>query len=592
VSHPLTVVALDREHDLVLARQRARQVAGLLGLDGQDQVRVATAVSELARNALEYGGGGTVEYLLVDDGEPALLVRVSDDGAGIADLDSVLSGRFSSGNGMGVGLVGARRLMDRFEIESEPGSGTTVTVSKRLGQGAPTSQKARAELVATLQNEQLGGPFVELQRQNQELISALAELQARRDELSELNRELEETNRGVVALYAELDERAEDFRRSSESKSQFLSSLSHELRTPLTSMLALCELLMNRVDGPLTSEQEHQVQFIHTGAESLLVLVNDLLDLARVASGKTEVRPSEFEVEAFLGSLRGMFRPLQQKEAVALVFEPADGLPPIYSDESKLAQILRNLIANALKFTVEGEVRIACRFADGGATAVFTVADTGIGISGHDRVRIFDEFVQIDSALQAEVRGTGLGLAVCQRLAALLGGKLEVESEVGAGSTFTLEVPVVYRDPDEPGGPTATPVPEPAAEPLRGSESRWALVIDDDEVARYLVGRTVSALGYEVIEATGGEKGLSLARERRPDLIVLDLKMPGLDGFIVLQELKLDFRTAQIPVVIQTAKAVTTRDRNLLNGAVAIVDKREAGRGSLATAVEAIRDGG
>ncbi|HEY4347160.1 MAG TPA: ATP-binding protein [Gaiellaceae bacterium] len=572
------------EHDVVFARQRARQVAGLLGLDGQDQVRVATAISELARNALEYGGGGEVEYLVGDGEEPALIIRVSDAGIGIADLDAILSGRFSSSTGMGVGIVGARRLMDTFDIRSAPGEGTTVTVSKRLPRGTTFTNDELARVAASLATANLAGPFGELQVQNQELMRALAELNARRDELSELNRELEETNRGVVALYAELDERAEDFRRSSETKSQFLSSLSHELRTPLTSVLALCELLLNHVDGPLTGEQEHQIEFIQSGAEGLLVLVNDLLDLARVEAGKTEVRPAEFEVEAFLGSLRGMFRPLQQKQDVALVFEPVDRLPPLFTDESKVAQILRNLIANALKFTEHGEVRVSCRAVEDRPSVVFTVADTGIGISGDDRSRIFDEFVQIDSALQAETRGTGLGLAVCRRLATLLHGRLGVESEPGAGSTFTLELPLVYVPEQETG--FEPPVDPPAAE----ADGMAALVIDDDEVARYLASRTLRSLGYAVVEAPDGTKGLELARERRPDLIVLDLKMPVLDGFIVLQELKLDFRTTQIPVVIQTAKAVTARDRKLLIAAEAIVDKRDAGRGTLAAVIEAIRD--
>ncbi len=186
------------------------------------------------------------------------------------------------------------------------------------------------------------------------------------------------------------------------------------------------------------------------------------------------------------------------------------------------------------------------------------------------------------------MRGSGLGLAVCQRLTEVIGGRLEVESEVGAGSTFTLEIPTVYSvdgESTEPGGL------EIAGSELEGSPGRFALVIDDDEVARYLATRALRAQGYDVAEATDGRVGLEAARERRPDLIVLDLKMPELDGFIVLQELKLDFRTAEIPVVIQTAKAVTPRERSMLSAAVAIIDKREAGRGSLASVIETLAEG-
>jgi signal transduction histidine kinase/CheY-like chemotaxis protein len=583
--HTLTTVLLAREQDVVFARQRARQLARLLGLDAQDQVRVATAVSELARNALEYGGGGKVEYSVPRDSS-ALVVRVGDEGPGIADHEEVLAGRFTSRTGMGVGIVGARRLMDSFDLRTSPGKGTTVTIAKRLPRGRLLTDAARAEIVSTLAQKDVAGPFGELQIQNQELMQTLAELQARRDELADLNRELEETNRGVVALYAELDERAEELRRTSDTKTRFLSSLSHELRTPLTSMLALCELLLNRVDGPLTDEQEHQVHFVHSGAESLLVLVNDLLDLAQVAAGKTAVNPTEFDVESFFGGLRGMFRPLHKNENVDLVFEAADGIPTLNTDDAKLAQILRNLVSNALKFTETGEVRVSCQIASDSSVA-FVVADTGIGISPDDRTQIFDEFVQIESALQASVRGTGLGLAVCRRLATLLGGTLEVESEPGLGSTFTLEIPVVYSPASEAKDFDDTPALTPQTEQMQS-----ALVIDDDEAARYLAARTLRSLGYEVSEASDGINGLDVARERRPNLIVLDLKMPELDGFVVLQELKLDFRTAEIPVVIQTAKPVTPRERRLLSEAVAILDKREVGRGALVRVVESLANGG
>jgi signal transduction histidine kinase len=584
----LTTVAIGREQDVVLARQRARQVTRLLGFDGQDQVRVATAISELARNALEYGGGGKVEYFAVA-GETAaeLVIRISDEGGGIADLESVLSGQFSSPTGMGVGIVGARRLMDSFDIQTGAGAGTTVTVSKRLPGGRAVTESERAAIVATLASEAVAGPFGELQLQNQELIQALAELQHRRDELAELNRELEETNRGVVALYAELDERAAQLRRSSDTKTQFLSSVSHELRTPLTSMLALAELLLSRVDGPLTDEQERQLHFIHSAGESLLLMVNDLLELARVTSGKTAVRPGTIQVEELFGLLRGMFRPLHHNAAVALVFEPAEGLPSLYADEAKLAQILRNLISNALKFTRQGEVRVACSVDQERSTATFTVADTGVGIAPDDVVSIFDEFVQIENAFQAAAHGAGLGLAVCQRLTAVLGGRLDVRSEVGTGSEFTVELPLVYVAPDEAdelvsGSPGA-------ADDIESGRS--ALIIDDDEVSRYLTGRTLRDRGYEVAEAPDGLSGLEAARERRPSLIVLDLKMPELDGFIVLHELKMDFRTAEIPVVIHTAKPVTAQERSLLGAAVAIVDKRDAGRGTLGAVIESLERG-
>ena len=187
----------------------------------------------------------------------------------------------------------------------------------------------------------------------------LDELRQRQEELARLNRELEDTNRGVVALYAELDERADHLRRADEVKTRFLSNMTHEFRTPLNSILALTRLLLDRVDGELTPEQERQVYFIRKSAENLSELVNDLLDLAKVEAGKIVVRPAEFEVRNLFGALRGMLRPLLLNTSVNLVFEEPDGIPPLHTDEGKVSQILRNFISNALKFTEQGEVRVS-----------------------------------------------------------------------------------------------------------------------------------------------------------------------------------------------------------------------------------------
>ena len=228
MSHAITTVQVSREHDVVLARQRARQVACLLGLDRQDQARVATAVSELARNAFQYAGGGRVEYLTSSQPDSLLVIRIADRGPGIANLDDVLDGRYESKTGMGLGILGARRLMDRFEIESTD-AGTTVAIAKRL-RGPTPSNAAIARIADTLAQEAVEGPIGELQHQNQELIRALDELHARQQDLAQLNRELEETNRGVLALYAELDERAEETAAS--ERSEIPLSLKRQPRAP------------------------------------------------------------------------------------------------------------------------------------------------------------------------------------------------------------------------------------------------------------------------------------------------------------------------------------------------------------------------
>ena len=276
-----------------LRRQRARQVAEVLGFEPQQQTRLATAVSEIARNAFTYGGGGKVEFFLEGSTSPQLLsIRISDEGRGIADLDEILEGRYRSRTGMGLGIVGARRLMDRFSIASTPGKGTVVTLGKLIPRRVSLiTPKTLPDLVGRIAMQKPRSILDELREQNHELIETLDELRARQQELASLNRELDDTNRGVVALYAELDEKADHLRRADEVKTKFLSNMSHEFRTPLNSILALSRILLTARTATSTSEQEIQVTYIRKSAESLFELVNDLLDLAKVEAGRSWCGP-------------------------------------------------------------------------------------------------------------------------------------------------------------------------------------------------------------------------------------------------------------------------------------------------------------
>ncbi|HYD58020.1 MAG TPA: histidine kinase dimerization/phospho-acceptor domain-containing protein, partial [Burkholderiales bacterium] len=287
----LVTVAIQGEQDVVNARQRARQVAALLGFESQDQTRIATAVSEIARNAFRYAGGGEVEFSIEGERTPQLLsMQVQDRGRGIPNLDQVLRGAYRSTTGMGLGIVGVRRLMDHFAIRSTA-KGTTAVLQKMLPDNARLFTRAdAARLVAALAVHAPSSPLDEVQQQNRELMRALEELRERQDELLEVNRELEDTNRGVVALYAELEERADFLRRADETKSRFLSNMSHEFRTPLNSIRALTQMLLDRLDGPLNAEQEVQLNFIRRAAQSLTELVDDLLDIAKIEAGKIDVR--------------------------------------------------------------------------------------------------------------------------------------------------------------------------------------------------------------------------------------------------------------------------------------------------------------
>jgi signal transduction histidine kinase len=564
----IVTAAITAEDDVVRARQLARTIAGALGYAGQDQTRIATAVSEVARNAFMYAGGGKVRFAVDAKASPPLLeIAVEDTGPGIANLQAVLDGSYVSQTGMGLGLRGARRLMDDSIIDSVAGSGTRIVMRKLLPKRAalPTAQSIAA-LAHRLAADIPRGPLAEMREQNRELIESLDELRVRQEELAQLNDELADTNRGVVALYAELDDKAEHLRRASDMKTRFLSNMTHELRTPINSILALSRMLQDRVDGDLTAEQQRQVGFIRQSAESLSEIINDLLDLAKVEAGRVDVRPTRFTVGELFGALRGMFRPLLRDEVALLIDEPPEPIE-LQTDQGKLAQVLRNFISNALKFTERGEVEVtAVRTGD---TVTFSVRDTGIGIAADDVAMIFEEFTQLDNPLQSRSKGTGLGLPLSRRLAELLGGNVAVTSAVGNGSTFSVQIPRV--------APGAQLAPEEEADrPVAPDRAtRRVLVVDDDVTARYVITQSVRQLGGEVIEATNGLEALALAFRDRPQLILADLRMPGMDGFQLLKHLGEDARTAEIPVIVVTSSAMSEAERSRLRRANAIVSKAD-----------------
>lgn len=579
---PIVSVPIEAEADVVAVRQRARRIAELLGFERQDQTRIATAVSELARNAFGYAGGGKAEFLIEPDSQPQVFcVRISDSGKGIENLQDILDGRYRSPSGMGLGLVGARRLMDHFDIQSEAGKGTTV----RVGHNLP-SRKVRLarsklnDIAGALQKDEALDPLLALREQNRELLQSLQEIRRKEEESKELNQELGDTNRGVVALYAELDERAEQLRKADELKTKFLSHMSHEFRTPLNSVLALSRLLLDRIDGDLTAEQERQVGYIRRSAEGLLELVNDLLDLAKVEAGKVDVKSSKFEVVSLFGALRGALKPLLTSPAIELIFDAPHGLPELFTDEGKVAQILRNLISNALKFTEEGEVRVSARFYPSDGRVQFSVRDTGIGISAEDQERIFDEFSQVDTRLQKKVRGTGLGLPLSRSLARLLQGELRVESVPGQGSLFTFTIPAALGDPRKA---------------LSADSKRQrvrVLLIDDDETFRYVMRQIiVSDSRYDFLEAAGGEIGLRMVREEKPDVIILDLQMPTIDGFTVMQQLAADARTSTIPVIISTSMTINAELKAKLPPNTRVISKNTISRENVALFLQDVTRG-
>lgn len=554
-----------------MVRQRGRQVAAALGFDQPGQVRIATALSEVCRHLLPQARSCAVRFELTGVPPDCLQVTLLATGAVPA----------GAGSGLAEGVRAARRLMDTVELTQQP-TQVSVSLSRRLGPhplpGAPEQiERVRAELA----DVKPASALEELGVQNQELMSALDELQSQRDQLLRLNAELEETNRGVmalygelsdeleqtnrgvVALYAELDARSAQLRDANEAKSRFMRNVSHELRGPVTASIGMIRLLLDPHSAPLTADQIQQLELMRGSMNDLLSLVNQLLDLAKAESNRLEPQWTRVDLRTVFRQLRGTLRPLARPEVALMVADPAD-LPAIISDEVMLVQVLRNLVTNGLKFTVEGEVRLAACLADDRRRVLITVSDTGIGIPEEEQERVFEEFYQVRSAHQQPGAGTGLGLPYARRLTTLLGGTLALSSSPARGTTLTLTLPLSPSDADS-GLP-----PAPAGPPGRLGR---VLVADDDAVFRYRVAQAIAEVADEVTEVGNGQEALAAIRARRPDAIVLDLRMPRMGGLELLAILAEDRSLRAIPVVVVTAAELDDIGRGSVAHAAGVLDK-------------------
>ena len=378
-------------------------------------------------------------------------------------------------------------------------------------------------------------------------------------EIVDLNRqlarkklELEEAHRGVLALHAELEQQADRLRSSNEVKSRLVAGVSHEFRTPLHSILGLSRLLLAGADGPLTTEQRTQVDFIRNSAEELSTMINDMLDLSKLDAGSAPIRSEHFELAEFMSALRGTMAPLVPEHGrVEMVFDPAPDVP-LEQDQGKLGQIVRNLVSNALKFTERGVVRIGSKVDEDALVVV--VQDTGIGIAAEDQARVFEEFTQIEGPLQRG--GTGLGLPLARKLAQLLGGRLELTSWVGVGSTFTLTIPLEHP---ELGKFRQLEVAASTRDPDRAP----VLVVEDDRSAVFVYERYLSMAGFQVLPARTTAAARDVLKRVRPSAILLDVMLDGEDTWSFLAELKRSPDTHDIPVLVCTVMNRESRARAL-----------------------------
>jgi signal transduction histidine kinase/DNA-binding response OmpR family regulator len=371
--------------------------------------------------------------------------------------------------------------------------------------------------------------------------------------------ELKRREAELAELVKKLQLARDEAMQATQAKSTFLANMSHELRTPLNAIIGFTRLVMRRSKDALPAKQYENLEKILVSGEHLLSLINAVLDLSKIEAGRIDVRPVEFKLEPLLDVCVRTVQPLVKADRVSLVKEVELGLPSVVLDQEKVRQILTNLLANAVKFTETGTIAVRARRA--GSELVIAVSDTGIGIPEEALGLIFEEFRQVDNTSTRQYGGTGLGLAISRRLARLMGGDISVQSSLGAGSTFTLRLPMPPATaPDARGRPETIMIGEgpalasvQAGEPIQKSSVRpRVLVIDEDAKVIELLRENLTQSGFQITVAPQGE-GIEMARELKPAAVILDIAMPGKDGWRVLHELKADATTRDIPLVLCSA---------------------------------------
>ena len=399
----------------------------------------------------------------------------------------------------------------------------------------------------------------------QELKRSNAELEAQAAELNDKARLLEQKNSEVELASRSLEEKAEQLQLISKYKSEFLANMSHELRTPLNSLLILSKLLADNRDGNLTAEQVRSASTVYTSGNELLTLINEILDLSKVEAGKMPIEPREARLEEVRDDLEQTFRHVAEQKGLGFAIEMGDALPPtVYTDVARLQQILKNLLANAFKFTERGAVtlRVARRPGAAGGLLAFSVEDTGIGIPQDKQKIIFEAFQQADGTTSRKYGGTGLGLTISREIARLLGGTIDVESAPGDGSVFTVVVPERYVGPEPERQIDLHPADAddarfPALAPGVDLSGRTVLLADDDMRNLFAINAVLESARLNVIHAQNGREAVKLLGENpRVDLVLMDTMMPEMDGLTAIRAIRSDPRFGTLPIVSLTAKAM------------------------------------
>jgi CheY-like chemotaxis protein/signal transduction histidine kinase len=430
------------------------------------------------------------------------------------------------------------------------------------------------------QEEELRSTNEELQAQQEEMRHTNDQMVVRAKELEEQRRVLELKNAELQDTRRRLEQKALELTTTSAYKSQFLANMSHELRTPLNSMLLLSNLLAQNETGNLTEKQVEFCRTVNAAGKDLLALINQVLDLAKIEAGKQQIRIESISLREVVQHLEHVFGPLARDKGLKLVVEVAPDLPErISTDRQRLDQILNNLLGNAVKFTERGQIGLrVARPApqqrprrgdlDPARTVVFAVSDTGIGVPPEFQQRIFEPFEQVESSSDRRYGGTGLGLPIARELATLLGGELALEDRPGEGSTFLCYLP---ERPSETAQPAASAPPVTDDRAALEPGERSLLIIEDDPVFAETFCGVIHDQGLKCLLAADGHTGLRLAKEHRPSGIVLDVKLPDMDGFTVMEWLRGDPDTAGIPV--HFVSAIEGGEQGMAMGAAGYLTK-------------------
>ncbi len=448
-----------------------------------------------------------------------------------------------------------------------------------------------SQLNISLQNRQIQDLYRNSQAANEELQTKTDQINVSNNELSALNKELQaqaselQAQRDELqAQTVELEKKRFQVEEADKLKSEFLSNMSHELRTPLNSIMSLSQLMISRGIEKDPEKATEYLRVIDRNGRQLLNLINDILDLTKIESGRMDIFPTKFETRQIVERLLETARPLADKKGLQLDTH-IEGESVLFSDEDKVYQILLNFFSNAIKFTEKGKVTLHVKEAD--RKVFFIVSDSGIGISAGDQGSIFDEFRQVDGSFTREHEGTGLGLAISKKLTALLGGEITVASTPGAGSTFTLALPLTFHGESLYADIVSEP-PPPAIPSSGRSGPPRILVVEDNEIASMQICAALQDNGFEVVVAKDGAEGLEHVRQDMPDAIVLDLMMPKVDGFQALEQIRSWPETAALPVLILTAKEISAAERSRLmhNNIVQLIQKGSTDREQLVASVK------